>query len=125
MPTLEYSNGVMTLEIDYSVTGELVTDATLFTQFINSLQLLAQTANLDTFEMKEQSAGSEYFNYAFVGKDARTWNQVLHIQDTDASMTFSVASYWKLSEFVLHRPVRDLAIALVRKYGVSKIEASW
>lgn len=124
MPSLEYSNGNLTIEVTYSITRELVVDP-LFVQFVNALQKLATTVSLATFALEEQSAGSEYFDYEFVGKDARTWNQVLHIAGADPSMTFTVASYWKLSEFILHRPVREISIKLVQDYGVSKIEATW
>lgn len=123
---LEIKNGNKTLEIKTD-NDIIATDITVF-EFLSSLEILHQKVNLDTFKVERITFPSISFSYEFRSKDGRIWNQNVKNNPSntdDPLMTFDCPQYWSLSEFILHRPVRDSTIRLDNRYGIEKIEVTF
>jgi hypothetical protein len=74
----------------------------------------------------KQTAPEEY-RYEFTSMTGKAWKQMLRVpaDGSEASMTFDVEQYWKVSEFTPHREMRDAVINAIRLYKLTKIEGSW
>jgi hypothetical protein len=72
-----------------------------------------------------QHGGPDQYQYS-ISAPLRSWNQVIQIPPSvEATMSFDVPSFWKLSEFSLQRPIRDLLITLVREFQLSECSVTW
>jgi len=123
----ESKDGEKTVEIDSAllVTG----DSKLAIFLTRHLQNLNVVAPITSFNLA-QTANDAFpaFTYDIVLKDGRTWHQTITFSGgilQEPTMTFAVTDQWKLSEFSLQRPLRDLIVEHVASHGLSRIEAVW
>lgn len=94
--------------------------------FLDSLKSLHTAAPLTKFDVVRDIVDPTKFSYEFQAADGRKWKQTLWVPvNGEPTMQFTVNDSWKESEFVLHRPVRAVCIALIRHYGISKIKCRW
>lgn len=95
-------------------------------------------ADLDAFDTvvamehfvltRTQGLPNQRFTYHFTATDGRDWNQELRAagaQQSEPTMNFSITDFWRLSEFSLHRPIRDRLVAWVDTYGLINLDHEW
>jgi hypothetical protein len=124
MSKLEITSEEMYLEIKYDGDA-LLQDNQRVINLVRSLRALKEKTGLTGFYVKETQAEPENFKYNFMVSDGRKWKQVIKTAGGEAEMTFDVSDFWKLSEFILHRPIRDEVIFLIKENGVTEITATW
>ena len=96
---------------------------------IIELMLLTVTMNaampLDLIKLDRIGATDDY-DYEFTLKDGRRWRQKIRVDlPAEPSMSFGPTGFFTLSEFVPHRPVRDVLVALIQTFGVRKLTLKW
>lgn len=124
--TLKHDTPEFSMKIEYDGDTEDIMISQLHVDLHRALDALDSAVSLATFEVKRKVSPVTDYDYSFTSQDGRAWNQVLRIVNpADPSMTFDVPDFWKLSEFILHRSVRDSVTQLIVKFGVSKITVTW
>src|ERR1700693_2408700 len=79
----------------------------------------------DVQQLSLQNRTGTVYAYS-ISAPGRSWDQNINIPGTEeASMTFDVPSYWKLSEFSRQREIRDTLIALVVEFGLKTATIQW
>lgn len=124
METLEINSEELNIEIKYTK-GRLLSDSPRTTNLLKYLRELKSITSLTVFSVQEDPPDSKEFSYEFTTQDGRTWSQIIKTSAQEAAMTFNVPDFWRLSEFVLHRPIRDEVIAMIAEYGVTEISVTW
>ena len=95
-----------------------------FGTFIKNIRELDEKVQLASFELKKKPDGK--YSYEFKAKDNREWKQIIKMDDpNDPLMNLDVSDFWRLSEFVPHRVLRDTVVSLIRVYEVEKIMCAW
>lgn len=100
------------------------------TKFIEICESFNAVAILQKIEFKLKTVGVYgLYVYDFKGKDNRKWEQELQfIEDTDVDpkMSFDTkGDKWKLSEFLLHRVVRDELVYLHSHCSLQQFKIVW
>lgn len=90
-----------------------------------ALQAFAGDVAMDSFKVEQIEETPPTFKYTYTTKDEREWRQDIIASSADPMMTFNVTDPWRLSEFRLHREVRDLVVELLWERNVVEIKASW
>lgn len=123
MPITELKNHVNTITV--KTDPAMLAGHILLRNLQDSLDMLQRTVPLNRFRFKRMGNTSTY-SYEIKAVDGREWNQEIEIlPGQDAKMTFAVTDQWKLGEFSLQRPVRDLVIEITRQYNVDDIDCQW
>src|SRR3989344_4654296 len=124
--TTELKDNIKEIKITHSVVFPSFDDNVLKC-FIKELETFAEKILLKEFTVKKQTAGNT-FDYRFEAKDGRIWNQKLifkELPDPDPEMTFDVEDPWKLTEFTLHRTLRDNVVILINQHGATEIKCKY
>ena len=92
----------------------------------DTLNALHAAAPLKKFDLQRDAVDPQLYTYEFESADSRKWKQDLRFSGGQVRMTFTtMGDEWLEAEFVLHRPVRSVCIALVQNFQVSKIKVRW
>ena len=106
---------------------ELVTvlgtgDGTTVQRFLAQVARLHATVPLASFEVKWKPAPDDFYAYEFTAQDGRAWKQKIRLVSEKAEMTFHVTDFWRVSEFMVNRDVRDTVILMAKDYQLTKLE---
>jgi len=97
-------------------------DLKLVARLHDELSALDLAAPLRFFDVRENDLNKGQFSYEFVALDGRIFRQGIFFNgDEEPSLTFYVPDRWKLSEFILHRPIRDTVVALIKSAGLMRV----
>ena len=68
-------------------------------------------------------APTSRYLYRITAADARVWKQYLYPAPNpdNVGMTFDVPDVWQMHEFVPHREVRDVVLAILTKYPATEM----
>lgn len=87
------------------------------------LELFNKKVSLSSFIVDKES---DHHTYEYEAKDGRIWKQKIYFNSEEPEMTFDVSDSWKLSEFQLHRPIRDqIIVKIIPKFTINNIECIW
>ena len=88
--------------------------------------VLALHAAVPLTELRVKLTDPQTYDYKITGQDGRVFHQVLTFDvPTDPRQTFDVATPWRLSEFILHRPIREYVTTLYAKYGLQDLKITF
>lgn len=89
-----------------------------------ALDVLGEAVPLAHFETVRTEVNE--YSYEIRAADGRLFRQTFLFAETPTpGMTFDVPQRWQLSEFALHRPLRDLIVTLIRDFGLIKLEVDY
>jgi hypothetical protein len=114
-----------TLTLTFTSTLVIPPSDTLANRIMTRLHSLHEQTPLVECEVKQDSEQPERYSYEFTTADGRKWEQNLFIRSGVETMTFAVSDEWKVSEFIVHRELRDDVFAIIKKYQVTDILAEW
>lgn len=63
--------------------------------------------------------------YQIKAVDGRLWKQVITPIAGDSLQTFQISDAWKLSEFTLQRPIRDLLLQMSSDIGLTNLSITF
>lgn len=98
-------------------------DEPLIRDYIRAVEALCQAMPLESVSFY-QIGQPFHFNYTIDALDGRKWRQDIEFasaQDFDPGMKFNVTDYWKLSEFALHREIRNYLVEMHARLGASSV----
>jgi len=126
-PALNYDSHDGEKTISITSTLLVTSDSELAIFLVRYLQKLNDVAPVDIFTIEPIGGSGLSFTYFIKLKDGRQWHQTLTFPSGggEPSMTFNVTDMWKLSEFALQRPLRDLVVKSISSLGVSDISVNW
>ena len=117
------------MKIHYEIHPDTIPHTSLEWQAVKTaIDNFVQVVPLDRLQLKQQPATPDTYDYEFNAIDGRNWNQQIVFEVStsfEPSMTFDVTDLWKLSEFTLHRPIRDALITLIQKKGLIELDVKW
>ena len=98
----------------------------LIVGFVKTIELMHTTSiQLKEFRAQNSNAFPLVYSYVIEANDGRIWAQTLifkdSFSDTNPGMTFAITEPWKFSEFVKHREVRDVVIAIINAIQATDI----
>lgn len=125
MPNVQYIDSKMS----FTVTCDEEHAATWppSTRMMTALARFNGAVHLSSFDVwvPTSEPNKQKYTYRFIAKDGRRWQQTIYFDQADVSMTFAVADKWMVREFELHREIRDIAIAMIKDWRVTKIACTW
>ena len=109
------------VNIEITPTSVRVDSANVLTKLLSAIKL-----RLDIVEVVcTRQVQTEYYDYEVAHRDGRRWEQVILVPvGIEASHSFNVVAFWKLSEFDLLRALREHMINMCRD-GMTRCEVTW
>lgn len=97
-------------------------DSPIAIDLVRTVTALDVLVNLNLIRLRIDPSG-QFYNYRVAASDGRVWLQKITFPvGAEATMTFNVTDGWKVSEFVLHDPVRALIIIMKQSFDVTDIQ---
>jgi hypothetical protein len=119
----EYELPELNAEIEYTLAASGDHVATEAATLFRLLVALHRIVAMDSFNFN--AAGTDaIYNYNLVAADSRRFDQTLQFGGDDPrnpGQTFAVSDTWKLSEFRVHRPVRDHIVLMYNEIGLQRV----
>lgn len=121
---LMIQNGVMRITVDSGI--DISPNNTIISTLVSGLYEFHSNVALSDYDCT-YNASTKIGNYSFAASDGRIWNQVIDFSESlsDPKHNFNVPSFWKISEFSLHRTIRDAYVSLVAYYDLKKLKAEF
>lgn len=103
-------------------------DAPSVTLLIGTVLSLHRIVELSEFRFRPKPSGPPTsYLYSFTALDGREWEQEFRFtgpDPLDPEMDFSTG-FWRLSEFRLHRPIRDQIVQMRDSVGLSDMRVTF
>lgn len=126
MSQTQFKNTVFDCTMDAPGNG-VPTNSQDARDFLDAIALLHKAIPLTRFDLDKDPVEPDTYSYEFEAADGRKWKQALRAPaGQEEEMTFNTTGdFWKKSEFVPHREVRDRTVALIKVYGCFDIRCRW
>ena len=108
--------------LEITCTNGLTVDTPILGELLSAARYCAAAISLEKIELTLREDGD--FDYELLATDGRVFAQVIKGGD-DPLMSFAVPDFWKVSEFIRHRPVRDIIVRMIESHGVVGLKLEW
>lgn len=114
-------------DIEFTSDQPISVDNPFLVRLLSALKNLDDKTPLQSFDVsKAPGPDPLLYTYDFTAADGRSWHQQFRLPVGDEpSMNFEFEDFWKKSEFVPHRDVRDRVLDMMPMFGVQKITAEF
>ena len=103
----------------------LKVDTPIVSQTVKAARDLHAAVPMGILTVVKDVATTNEYRYSMTAIDGRKWKQRFRMDAADALMNFNIDDYWRLTEFIIHRNLRDLLIAILWSYNVENITVDW